>query len=209
MLEQQGTDLETAMEEQGLDESDLDEELRVAALQDAVIAELAADQEVSDEEVAEHFGEDRDQYRTAEARRLLVEIEEDGRTVRERLEAGEDFEVVAAEESLEERTDLGEVTAADLQVIPGLAEAVFEGAEVGGVAGPVESEQGWHVVEVRDREEPEVADVEDEIREELFAGAEREVLDEWLQEQAEAADIEVAEEFGEWDAEAGRVLAGE
>jgi hypothetical protein len=90
-------------------------------------------------------------------------------------------------------------------MVPAFEQAVFEEAEVGEVYGPVESEFGFHVIEVLDRETPELSEVEDEIREELAAGEEVEVFDDWLAQRREQTEITVNPQFGEWNPEAGQV----
>lgn len=155
-LQAQGMDLETAMEQQGLDEEDLEAELRTAALQEAVVDELAGGDEVDDEEVADFFEENREQYETARARHILVETEDE--------------------------------------------------AEVDEFYGPVETDFGFHVIQVLEREDPELDDVEDDIRAELEGGDGAAAFEEWFGDLLEQAEIEVNPRFGEWDAEAGQVM---
>lgn len=211
-LEEQGTDLETAMEQQGLDEEDLEEELETAALQQKVVAELTSDDEVSDEDVAQYFEDNPQQFETAQARQIVTETEEEAQEARERIEGGEDFAAVAEDVSIDDRTaseggDLGEVSRSDLQMQPALAEAIFETAEPGELVGPIETQQGWHVIEVTERTQDELTDVEGQIRDNLVTQAENEALTQWLDEQVQSAEIEVVADFAEWDAEAGQVVA--
>lgn len=211
-LESQGTDLETAMEQQGLDEEDLQEELETAALQQKVVAELTSDDEVSDEDVAQYFEDNPQEFESAQARQIVTETEEEAQQALERIEGGEDFAAVAEDVSIDDRTaseggDLGEVSRSDLQMQPALAEAIFETAEPGELVGPIETQQGWHVIEVTERTKDELADVEGQIRENLVTQAENEALTQWLDEQVQSAEVEVVADFAEWDAEAGQVVA--
>lgn len=211
-LEEQGTDLETAMEQQGLDEEDLEEELETAALQQKVVAELTSDDEVSDEDVAQYFEDNPQEFETAQARQIVTETEEEAQQALERVEGGEDFAAVAEDVSIDDRTaseggDLGEVSRSDLQMQPALAEAIFETAEPGELVGPIETQQGWHVIEVTERTQDELADVEGQIRQNLVTQAENEALTQWLDEQVQNAEVEVVADFAEWDAEAGQVVA--
>lgn len=211
-LEQQGTDLQTAMEQQGLSEEDLQEELETAALQKAVVAELTSDDEVTDDEVAQYFEDNPKEFETAKARQIVTETEEEAQQALERVEGDEDFAAVAEDVSIDDRTaseggDLGEVSRSDLQMQPKLAEAIFETAEPGELVGPIETQQGWHVVEVTERSKEKLADVEGQIRQDLISQAENEALSQWLEEQVQAADVEVVADFAEWDGEQGRVVA--
>lgn len=209
-VEAQGMDLEEAMEQQGLEEEDLQEELRTVALQQAIIDELLAEEGgVSDEDVAEFFEENQEQYQTAEARHVLTESEEEAEEARERIEDGEDFGEVAEDMSedpgsAEEGGELEPFSPGEFQN-PEFEDAVFE-ADEGDLVGPVESQVGWHVIEVLELVEPELADVEDEIREELEGSEEMEIFQSWFSERLQEAEVEINPRFGEWDAEAGQVI---
>lgn len=201
--------LQQAIEQQGLSESDVDDLLRDLSYREAVTADLVGDDEITDDEVSEFFEENPEQFQTAQARHILVDTEEEAEEVLERVEEGEDFAAVAEEVSTDEGSaaqggDLGEISPG--QMVPAFEQAVFEDAEVGEVHGPVESEFGFHVIEVTERDEPELDEVEGEIREQLAAGEEFEVFDEWLAQRQEEAEITVNPEFGEWDAESGQVM---
>jgi parvulin-like peptidyl-prolyl isomerase len=87
------------------------------------------------------------------ARHILVGDQETAESVLERLEAGEAFEDLAAELS----TDGSAATGGDLgwfndsRMVAPFSEAAFD-AEVGEVAGPVETQFGFHIIEVLGRE---------------------------------------------------------
>lgn len=200
--------LQQAIEQQGLSDEDIDTLLRDLTYREAVTEDLTGDAEVTDEDVAEYFDENREQFRSAQARHILVETEEEAQEVIDRLGNGEDFAAVAEEVSTDEGSaarggDLGDISPGDM--VPAFEQAVFEDAEVGEVHGPVETQYGFHVIEVTEREEPELAEVEDEIREQLASGEEFEAFDEWLAERREQSEIAVNPEFGQWNAESGQV----
>src|SRR5690606_3271698 len=108
--------------------------------------------------------------RTAEARHILVEDEATARSALDRLDAGEDFAAVAGELSTDPGSsqqvgDLGEVTRGE--TVPEFEDTVFS-APVGEIVGPVQSQFGFHIIQVTKRDEaPPLADVEDDIRGEL------------------------------------------
>lgn len=207
-LQGQGTSLDAEMQRQGLSEEDLRQELEALALQEAIAGELSGD-EISDDEVRSYYEENTGQFHTAQVRLLTTESEEDAQQAIERVRGAEDFETVAESDLAtgQGTSETTEVTRASLeQSSPELATAVFEDAEVGGVAGPVQGPtQGWYVVQVEERTQQELNDVEGQIREQLRNQQRSGALDEWLTEQAREADIEVAERYGTWNAYARQV----
>ena len=93
------------------------------------------------------------------ARHILVETEEEANEVIERLEAGEDFADLAEELSLDTTSgvqggDLGFVPAGSF--VAAVDEAVFT-LPIGEISEPIETQFGWHIVEVLEREERELS----------------------------------------------------
>lgn len=200
------------VERSGLGEEEINRQIREITLRDRVQEALTGDVEVTDEEVEAFYSEHRgERYERLSARHVLTETEEEADEVIERIEAGEDFAEVAREVSIDtgsgaEGGDLGEFGRG--QMVPEFEEAAFE-AEVGELVGPVQSQFGFHVIEVTDRAVDELADVEEEIRTNLAAEREATAAAEWLDEQVAAAEITVNPRFGEWDAERREVVTGD
>lgn len=102
------------------------------------------------------------------ARHILVDEEEEAIAVRERLDAGEEFAVVAREVSQDPGSarnggDLG-FFAAGRMVAP-FSDAAFA-LEPGEVSDPVETQFGWHVIKVEERRMtplPTFEDMRDQI----------------------------------------------
>jgi hypothetical protein len=163
----------------------------------------------TDEDVQAFFDEHREErYDRVAARHILTETEAEADEALARLEAGEDFAEVAAEMSIdpgsaEEGGSLGEFGRG--QMVPEFEDAAFAATE-GEVVGPVESQFGFHIIEVTSRVQLELADVEDEIREELRQTLDADATQEWLQGQLEVAEVEVNPRFGSWDADLGEVV---
>lgn len=95
----------------------------------------------------------------ANARHILVETEEEAKDVLARLEAGEDFGALAEELSQDPGSaqnggELGFVPQG--RFVQPVEEAVFS-LPVGQLSEPVESQFGWHIIEVLAREERELS----------------------------------------------------
>lgn len=121
----------------------------------------------------------------ANARHILVETEEAAQEVITRLNAGEAFADLAAELS----TDTGSAAnGGELGFVsPGafvapVDEAVFS-LPIGEVSEPVESQFGWHVVEVLKREVRELSPTE-------YQRSQLQAFDQWLSDVRSAATIE-------------------
>jgi parvulin-like peptidyl-prolyl isomerase len=114
--------------------------------------------------------------------------------VKAQLQDGGDFAQLAQEfsqdpGSAEQGGDLGCLGRGE--TVPNFEEAVFK-AEQGEIVGPVETEFGYHVIEVTDvREESTqpLSEVEAQIREQLTAEAQSEEFATWVQRQREQRDV--------------------
>ena len=199
------------IETNGLSEEDVDSQIRELALQDAISAQLGADIEVSDEDIAAFYEENKETRFGASAtvRHILVEDEATAQSVLDRLAAGEDFAALAQELSVDTQSgamggDLGEIPRG--QTVPEFEEAVFS-APIGEVVGPVQTQFGFHLIEVSERDDDgqSLEDASDEIREELTQTQTGTQVQDFLQERQENAVIEVNPRFGEWDATTGSV----
>ncbi len=121
----------------------------------------------------------------ARARHILVETEEEAKEVIERLEAGEEFADLATELS----TDPGSAAnGGDLGFVPSgrfvepIDEAVFS-LPLGEISEPIETQFGWHVVEVLEREERELSPADYQQSQQL-------AFSEWLENARAEADIQ-------------------
>lgn len=230
-----GTDLDIRLEELGLSQ----EFVRLLANQEVlsrkVIEELTADlpditddeiQAVYDQELANYDSQvaaQQEQYEaqlkyagvTVCSKHILVATAEEADAVMERLDAGEDFAALATELSTDTGSgaaggDLG--CSSPAQYVAPFADATLE-AELGVPYGPVESDFGFHIIQVDSRETDESAEAPaapenepfpalDEVRDDILAGIEAEqggrAFSEWFVEQMRAADVTIAEAYGTW-----------
>ncbi|MEK6588695.1 MAG: peptidylprolyl isomerase [Chloroflexota bacterium] len=120
------------------------------------------------------------------ARHILVEEEAQANTLREQLDAGEDWVKLASENSTDESNkdaggDLGWFSRG--RMIEPFEQAAFAGS-VGEIVGPVETEFGWHLIEILGHEDRELSEAD-------FLGAVSLALDEWLNGAREQADVTI------------------
>lgn len=207
VAEQAGTEdpeeLREAFAAQGITPEFARLQVEVQLYQERAGEELAGEGELTDDELEAAY----EQLYTAtpRARHILVDTEEEAEEVLERLEAGEDFGELAVEVSTdpsaeENEGELGPITSE--QFDPDFAEAVFE-AEDGEIVGPVETQFGYHVIERV--APPELAEVEEEVREAAEADRDSLAIETWATGLLEDGDVEVNPRFGAWRAEVGQV----
>ena len=150
---------------------------------------------VEDELIREHFADAQTPERQEEqihARHILVATEEEGKAVLARLAAGEDWAALAAELSI----DTGSKdNAGDLGWFGrGMMVEAFETAafalEPGDTSGLVQSEYGYHIIQVLERG---MKDLDDET----YAQKQSEAFTTWFGEQKASATISVTVQFGQ------------
>jgi len=130
------------------------------------------------------------------ASHILVETEEEANDVTARLESGEDFAVIAQEVSLDPGSganggDLGCNPPAGF--VESFALATME-AEIDLPTAPVESEFGFHIIVVNQREEATPEVVRAALERDALVGA----VDNWFVGVIEAAEVTVDDEIGVW-----------
>lgn len=119
------------------------------------------------------------------ARHVLLPTRERADEVLARLQAGEDFSYLAREysEDISSRESGGDVGFFPRGVMPPEVEEVAFSLEVGETSEIVETQFGFHIVQVLEREEREIAvEVFENLRQQTFM--------QWLQDRREAATIE-------------------
>jgi parvulin-like peptidyl-prolyl isomerase len=166
---------------------------------------------VSDEQVRAAFSEDpQGQYgEKVEVRHILTETEEEAQEAIDRIESGEEFAEVATDMSKDPGSapnggELGPVTRGS--TVEEFEEAAF-GAEQGELVGPVETEFGFHVLEVTGRvAASEFPAVEEDIRSQLESTAQGQAFNQFIVGFIEKLEIEVDPAFGTWDAQSVSVI---
>jgi foldase protein PrsA len=133
------------------------------------------------------------------ASHILVETEDEAVAVTERLDAGEDFALVATEVSIDTGTgpsggSLGCNSAA--LYVPEFATAAAE-APLGEVTEPVATDFGYHVIVVESRTVATPEEVQLLMEEQAVSVA----TNEWLLEAITTPDVTVEADYGTWETE--------
>ena len=107
----------------------------------------------SDKELNEFFNENKSIFEQVKASHILVATEEEAKEIKKRLDAGENFEELAKELSIDtasavEGGNLG--TFSYEQMVPEFSEAAF-GLTVGQISDIVKSDYGYHIIKLYDK----------------------------------------------------------
>jgi parvulin-like peptidyl-prolyl isomerase len=189
-----------ALEQAGITEEQLRAQIREQLPVQKVQVRVASDVQASQGEVERFYEENKElQFTTPEqrcARHILFNKDqrEKAEEVKGQLQNGADFAELAKEYSqdpgsAENGGDLGCVGKGE--TVPSFEKAIFNANE-GEIVGPVESEFGYHVIEVteiRAKSTQPLSEVESQIREQLSTDEQSEKFSTWVQEQREQRDV--------------------
>lgn len=157
------------------------------------------------EALMETFADDIEATEQREARHILVETEEEAQSVLEELAEGADFAELAEERSVDpgsaERG--GDLGAAPRGAYVGPFDEAVWGSELGTIIGPVETDFGFHVIEVTGESTVTAEDMPQQERDQQT----NQLLNQLLEARFAEVEVEVSDRFGTWDAATGEVVA--
>jgi peptidyl-prolyl cis-trans isomerase C len=191
---------EQALQQAGITEEELRGQLRDQLPVQKVQERVAGGAEASQEEVERFYEENKEaQFTTPEqrcARHILFSKDQRAKAeeVKGQLQNGADFAGLAKEYSqdpgsAEQGGDLG--CLGQGETVPNFEEALFNAGQ-GEIVGPVETEFGYHVIEVteiREQSTQPLEEVEAQISEQLSADIQAQEFSSWIQKQREQRDV--------------------
>lgn len=192
--EQMGENFEQFLAQNNQTEESYRKVIRLNLLQEKALTE---DVEVTDEEIQNQYER---QGTELNARHILVEDEETATSIKEELEAGGDFAELAEEHS----TDGSAANGGNLdwfgvgQMVPAFEEAAYN-LEVDEISEPVQSEFGYHIIQVTDKREIEGQEPLEEQRESIrteiaMSKADQSTLIPKVADMMEEANIDIKDE---------------
>lgn len=188
-----GDDLEAFMSERNISEEGLDRIATQTLIGDAVAEDLASAGEMPTiDDARQEIDENPLESTQVCASHILVETEDEAEATIARLDAGEDFAVVATEVSIDTGSGpAGGSLGCDSPAVwvPEFAEATMA-ATVGEVTDPIETEFGFHIILVENR----IVATADQV----LAIMEQTAVNEWMIEAITSADVTVVEQYGTW-----------
>lgn len=188
--EELGDNFEMALAQYGYeDEDDFKEQMKLPLMQEkAAIKDI----KVTEEEMKEYYENIKPEIH---ARHILVEDEKTAKDLKAKIDAGESFEELAKQNSTDEGSkanggDLGWFGSG--QMVAEFEEAAY-GLEVGTVSEPVQSEYGYHIIEVLEKKEKKsYEDMKEEIEYEVkVSKIDSETIQKVMEEELKNADVKV------------------
>jgi parvulin-like peptidyl-prolyl isomerase len=171
----------------------------------ALIDKVVKGAEVDDDAVREVYQGQRDRFVDVQLERITVKDGAAAREVLERLDDDESFSDIAKDVSTDDAADNGgdlgtvPITTLDVQVQSAVGQAVE-----GGVTDPIETEEGFEIYRLVERDTKSFREVSDEIRQSLVGSERDRLFDEWLVERVRRAKIVVNPKYGRFDKQALR-----
>jgi foldase protein PrsA len=193
---------ERLLERTGTSEGDVRRLVEQQALRQQV-ADAVVGEQVSDEELQQTYEERALEFSQVHVAHIVVSSEAEAERIA-RQATPQNFAELARRSSEDAATaqnggDLGTQRAADL-VAPFAEEALR--IPVGEVGGPVQTDFGFHVIHVIDRQTQSFEEVRDQLVEQLRG----DVFTRWLFGRLRRAEIQVNPRYGYFDRQAGTVL---
>ena len=129
--------------------------------------------EISDSEAQQYYEDNKDSYELADdevkALHILANTKKEADDARKRIRAGEDFEEVAKEISIDylekRRIDLGYFTRE--KIIPEIRSIFYNRNKVGSIPRPIKSEFGYHLVKIIDKRSKGSVKPFDEVKDQI------------------------------------------
>jgi parvulin-like peptidyl-prolyl isomerase len=191
---------EQALKQNNITEEQLREDIRENLPVQKVQQRVAGDAEPSDEEIRNYYEKNKEaQFMTPEqrcVRHILFnkDQKEKAEDVKQQLEDGGDFAKLAKEYSQDPGSaanggDLGCLGKGE--TVPEFEQAAF-GAEQSEIVGPVQTEFGYHILEVTDvkpEQTRSLQEVESQIRSQLATEKQSEKFNNWIEEQKKERDV--------------------
>lgn len=199
--------LEQQAAQSGIAPQDLPRFLRDVVLDQALGDALTEDVDVPQEQLQSLYQENIGQYDRVRSRHILVETEAQARSILAQVRADESrFAPLAAQFSTDTSNkdrggDLG--LAGRGQFVPEFEELLFSAEE--GTYDVVQTQFGWHVVNVIERETTTLAEATPELRRAALQAERQERTQALLQEVSADLGVKVNPRFGAWDAASGQV----
>lgn len=209
---QVGTDPRTGQPAKGLGKkvidgfsADYQEMLILRQAEVAKLQEVLAKVDTSDKAIRKYYDEHQAEFAEVCTKHVLLDTKEAADKVVADLRGGGDLAVIAEAQSKDpsakqNKGDLG--CSSPASYVEAFAKSTAS-QPVGAIGEPVQTNFGWHVIQVYKRTQKSFAEVKDQIREQLSTPS-GDALNSWLVAALKKAKIEIDKRFGTFDRTPGQ-----
>jgi len=197
---------EQALKQNEITEDQLREDIRENIPVQKVQERVAGDVEPTDEEIQNYYEQNKAAQFTTPAQRCVRHIlftedqKEKAEDVKQQLENDGDFAELAKENSQDPGSaanggDLGCLGKGE--TVPEFEQAAF-GAEQGEIVGPIQTDFGYHILQVTDVKPEQtrpLQEVESQIRFQLATEKQSEAFSKWIEEQEKERDVKYLKDY--------------
>ncbi len=197
---------EEELEERGVSGAQVDQLVRDALIEERLRVEVTEEAGTSEAELRSFYDENRARFRQTRARHILVQDQLLAQQIyteltAEGVDVDERFAALAENHSIDDRSaddggDLGYFAPGSLP--PSFEQAVDQ-LDLGELSTPVQTDFGFHVIQVIDRRIAPFDAVRADLEAELSTPLKDQAWNDWVVEQYRKADIEVNPRYGEFD----------
>ena len=162
----------------------------------------------ADDTVRHYFDTHQDEFVQTCASHILLDTQAEADAVEVQLQQGADFATLAQQLSKDTGSaahggDVGCFTGG--QFVPEFETAALA-LDIGEISPPVQSQFGWHVIKVTDKNSPTFEEVADQVQQKLGESASA-GFQMFFNDAIANAEVTVDERYGAWDAERGEVTS--
>jgi foldase protein PrsA len=181
---------EEQLEQQGLSEEQVRRDIRAQLIQEKLFEKVTEGVEVTDEEVAKHYEDNKEQYgqpESREVRHILVPTKKQADQLRAQLSNGGNFAALAKQHSKDpgSAAEGGKLTVSRGQTVPEFDKAAFT-LQKNALSQPIKTQYGFHIIqplsEVTEAKTTPLKDVEESIRQQLLQTKRNERMTAWVEE---------------------------
>ena len=156
-----------------------------------LVNEITKSIEIPEDELKTIYDSMKDSFVSIKASHILMENQEEAKKILERAKAGEDFNKLAMEFSIdpsakENSGELGYFSVGDM--VPEFEKAAFA-LEPGQISDLVQSDFGFHIIKVEDKKILSFDEAKAQIKEELISGKKNEYFTSYFEELKSKAEI--------------------
>lgn len=156
-----------------------------------LVNEITKSIEIPEDELKTIYDSMKDSFVSIKASHILMENQEEAKKILERAKAGEDFNKLAMEFSIdpsakENSGELGYFSVGDM--VPEFEKAAFA-LEPGQISGLVQSDFGFHIIKAEDKKTLGFDEAKAQIKEELLPGKRNEFFMSYFEELKSEAEI--------------------